>query len=110
MCNFFVDANLRPLAKKVQRAVKMWRPHYNDLCFRSSSDNGKLMMLWAKSRLTKYGDAFISGADPVHAFNCIPGTGDRDDDDDEGDGEGGNDDANCKQFGQKLLGSTVGAH
>ena len=68
------------------------------------------MMLWAKSRLTKDGDAFISGADPVHAFNCIPGTGDRDDDDDEGDGEGGNDDANCKQFGQKLLGSTVGAH
>ena len=55
------------------------------------------MMLWAKSRLTKYGDAFISGADPVHAFNCIPGTGDRDDDDDEGDGEGGNADANCKQ-------------
>ena len=54
------------------------------------------MMLWAKNRLTKYGDAFISGADPVHAFNCIPGGGDRDDDD----GEGGNDDANCKQFGQ----------
>ena len=109
MCNFFVDANLRPLAKKVQRAVKMWRPHYNDLCFRSSSDNGKLMMLWAKSRLTKDGDAFISGADPVHAFNCIPGGGgDRDDDDDEG--EDGDDDANCKQIGQKLLGSTVGAH
>ena len=109
MCNFFVVANLWPLAKKVQRTVKMWRPHYNDLCFRSSSDNGKLMMLWAKSRLTKDGDAFISGADPVHAFNCIPGGGgDRDDDDDEG--EDGDDDANCKQIGQKLLGSTVGAH
>ena len=67
------------------------------------------MMLWAKSRLTKYGDAFISGADPVHAFNCIPGGGDGDDDDG-GDDEGGNDDANCKQIGQKLLGSTVGAH
>ena len=66
------------------------------------------MMLWAKSRLTKDGDAFISGADPVHAFNCIPGGGDRDDD--EGDGEGGNDDANCNGFGKKLLGSTVGAH
>ena len=54
------------------------------------------MMLWTKSRLTKYGDAFISGADPVHAFNCIPGGGDRDDDDDEGDGEDGDDDANCR--------------
>ena len=74
----------------------MWRPRYNDLCFRSSSDNGKLMMLWAKSRLTKDGDAFISGADPVHAFNCIPADGDRDDDDDEGDGEDGDDDANCR--------------
>ena len=79
------------------------------MCFRSSSDNGKLMMLWAKSRLTKYGDAFISGADPVHAFNCIPGGGDRDDDDDSDDDEGGAN-ANGKQIGQKLLGSTVGAH
>ena len=39
----------------------------------------------AENSLTKEGDAFISGASPVHAFNCIPHYGDNDDDDDDND-------------------------
>ena len=53
-----------------------WSKNEND----NDNDGGE-----AENSLTKEGNAFISGASPVHAFNCIPHYGDDDDDDDDND-------------------------